>query len=102
MSKRPMTICYHGTDEACAKSILVDGFELGTYFAKNLADSIGFGGEWVFEVMFYQDEIENVDWQFSTPTAIRPDRIVTLKSYSIIEIQHDEELRKDIFESHED
>lgn len=54
-------ICYHGTNEGNAQSILKTGFRYGTWFAANLQDALAFGGPHVFEVVF--DRIPQY-WQF--------------------------------------
>ena len=58
---------YHGTSKENADKILESGyFEQWTYFADNLADAIGYGGNYVFAVWFEPDEknFTHSDWQF--------------------------------------
>ena len=75
-----MRICYHGTNEENAKSILKEGFRYGTWFAANLQDALAFGGPHIFRVAFDFDEAP--DWQFYVSQVISADRIV---EYSIYE-----------------
>jgi len=90
-----MRICYHGTSEENARSILCQGFRDGTWFAANLQDAIGFGGLHVFQVVFDFDEPPN--WQFTSPP-VALDRIVRYTIYQQEVLLENEELRKRIFE----
>jgi hypothetical protein len=54
-----LIICFHGTNEANAKSILKRGFLPDTYFAAHLEDALEFGGNHVFEVAFQVPKAEN-------------------------------------------
>jgi hypothetical protein len=75
-----MKICYHGTDTPeKAASIQASGFHPGTWFAANLQDALGFGGNHVFEVMFPFEEAPN--WQFIEDEPVGKDRIVRYTEY---------------------
>ena len=63
--KEKKTICYHGTDKQTASKILLEGFEIGTHFARHLEDAIEFGGDHIFEVSFKQKTLPK-NWQFVT------------------------------------
>lgn len=81
MSKETLQIVYHGTNEANAKKILKHGFKIGTYFATHLEDSLGFGGNYVFEVAFPSSAIPKGTWQFTTVQQLPPRLIVQLTKY---------------------
>jgi len=94
-----MKICYHGTTEKNANKILKDGFKSGTYFAMHLEDAIGFGGDYVFEVLFNSKRFNGVvDWQFHTLEKISSDNIVGLKHYNVELLGENKDLRNEIFE----
>lgn len=76
-----LTTAYHGTTKENYDIIQQDGFKVGSYFAWNLADSLEFGGPWVFQVAFEEERFNNMDdpnsnWQFHTREIIPSDRIV--------------------------
>jgi RNA:NAD 2'-phosphotransferase (TPT1/KptA family) len=50
-----VSIWYHGTTKENAESIMKEGFRKGTQFAQHLSTSIGFGGNYVFAVLFDED-----------------------------------------------
>lgn len=85
--ERRLQIVYHGTDEATAKKILKTGFKPGTFFALHLEDSIGFGGNYIFEVAMGSatlpkpDEKLGTDWEFIATDRVPPSQIVELKHY---------------------
>lgn len=97
-----MCICYHGTDAAAADVIREEGFRQYTYFARHLEDAIGFGGEYVFEVAFYEGDIEDFGWQFTASEHVPADRIVRLNSYEVTQFFENEALKKEIFESNKE
>ena len=92
-----MKICYHGTNEENAKSILKEGFQPNTYFARHLEDALGSGGMHVFEVAF-DDPPDH--WQFGFPDKwVKPDRIIGYMSYQRQQITDNKALRKEVFDS---
>jgi len=79
---KPMQIVYHGTDEATAKKILRNGFKPGTFFAIHLEDSLGFGGNYIFEVAVESHRIsKESDWEFISTDRVPPSQIVELRHY---------------------
>jgi len=80
-------ILYHGTNtKEKVDSVLQTGFKAGTYFAKDLADSLAYGGHWVFSVCFPNDKVDewyknSRTWQLITRAVIPPDKIVRLEYY---------------------
>lgn len=84
---KPMQIVYHGTDEATAKKILKEGFKPGTFFAIHLEDSLGLGGNYIFEVAVESaalpkpDKKLGTDWEFIATDRVPPSQIVELKHY---------------------
>lgn len=79
---KPMQIVYHGTDEATAKKILRNGFKPGTFFAIHLEDSLGFGGNYIFEVAVESHKIsKESDWEFIATDRVLPSQIVELRHY---------------------
>ncbi len=80
-----MRICFHGTTKENADKILVEGFNVGTYFANHLECALEFGGEYVFFVRFYEDGFKNdgpLEWQFHLRDRVLPDKIWKLVQYS--------------------
>ncbi len=73
-------VCYHGTNQENAQSIIKTGFRLGTWFAANLQDALAYGGPHVFQVVFHFEEPPN--WQFMVDEEVSTDRIV---QYSVFE-----------------
>lgn len=77
-----LRIVYHGTrSQEAADSITKIGFKPSTYFAKDLGDSVEYGGAWIFEVcipyekheeFFKEEEV----WQCRHWEAIPPEMIV--------------------------
>ena len=79
--KAKQTIYFHGTTSMRkAKSILRNGFNKGTYFAKHLEDAIEFGGKYVFEVAVSFPP--NRSWQACSANHISKDAIISLSVYS--------------------
>jgi hypothetical protein len=97
----PWVICYHGTDADAAAQIRKEGFRPLTYFARHLEDAVGFGGEYVFEVVFDADELHANAWQFRLPQRIEVDRIVACTRMMSENIFENEKLRKRISDSWE-
>ena len=86
-----MRICFHGTSKENADKILVEGFNIGTYFANHLEDALAFGGEYVFFVRFEKSGFRNgepTDWQFHLRDRVLPDKIWKLVRYSPEELLH--------------
>ncbi len=97
-----MKICYHGTNEENAQSILKEGFRPETWFAHNLQDAIGYGGNHVFEVAFDSTKFNNSeagDWQFFLLEWIKPDKIIRHTIYDATPVFDNQELRRRIFEN---
>lgn len=82
--KEPMRIVYHGTNKANAMRILKTGFNKGTYFACHLEDAIGYGGVYIFEVIYPSKEVQETEgqWQIITAHHIDLASIVTLTKYN--------------------
>jgi hypothetical protein len=93
-----MKICYHGTDEEAARSILVEGFRPDTWFAQHLEDALAYGGPWVFEVVF-PDDVQECGWQFHHLQPIPEDRIISLIHFESMVAADYSEWRKQVFES---
>lgn len=82
MSK-DIRICFHGTTKENADKILIEGFNVGTYFANHLEDALAFGGEYVFFVKFKESGFDGPgDWQFHLRNHLLPDKIWKLIQYS--------------------
>lgn len=79
MKKIRREICYHGTNEQAAQSILVTGFRPETWFARELGPAIRFGGLHVFDVLFFGEPGD--DWQFIEWAPISPERIVQYRVF---------------------
>ena len=60
------------------KSILKEGFKIGTHFAHHLGESLEFGGSWVFRIRW---EKKPLNWQFLNKEHIPPERIERLTQY---------------------
>ena len=71
-------LAFHGTNKQGALAILKTGFAPNTHFAKNLQDSLEFGGSWVFMIWF--KNVPN-NWQFLNKRRIPPSRIYRLTQY---------------------
>ena len=86
-----MKVWYHGTSEDAAQRILQEGFKPGTYFARNLADSLHMGGTVLFEVVFDEDPTDY--WEVITGY-IPPDRILMAYRVRPEILFHDKDLRE--------
>lgn len=93
-----MKICYHGTNEENAQSILKEGFRPESWFARHLEDAIGKGGLHVFQVAFDDPPDE---WQFhlNEDTWIKPDRILGYNIYQVEQKLDNKTLRKEVFKN---
>lgn len=92
-------IWYHGTNRAAARAIRSSGFREGTYFAKNLDDALGYGGDVVFSVALQTaEDYEALNWQIRASVHIPPERIVRVTVYRQRCIHEDESLRELIFQ----
>lgn len=91
-----MIICYHGTNEVNAKSILKRGFLPNTYFAAHLEDAIWYGGKHVFEVAFHEAPDK---WQFVCTEKVEASMIVSYIVYTPRVKFENESLRRRVFES---
>ena len=110
--KKPLRICYHGTLEVNAVSILETGFRIGTYFAYHLEDAIGYGNGkagYVLEVVFPDDQMvlaaprtrrQGDDaWQFQNAELVPPERIVASYRVEKTTYRDNPELRESVFRS---
>lgn len=95
----PLRIWYHGTSEANAESIMREGFRRGTYFGECLADALGYGGPYVFEVAFPKAWRSEAGWQMTIPEAVGPGRIIRLRRYEVETLHEDETAGQRVFES---
>lgn len=77
-----MQIVYHGTSKKNAEEISKEGFKIDTYFATHLEDSLGYGGEYIFEVAYPSGAIPKGAWQFTTGVAVPPKAIISLTKYN--------------------
>jgi len=94
-------IVYHGTNKENAEMILKEGFKPGTYFAKNLAEALMYGGGHVFEVLMKHKHdpywFEHFRcWQISNKNHLPISKIITLRVYSRKDIFADESIRKEV------
>ena len=95
-------IAYHGTDLESSSKILKRGFRSGTYFAYHLEDAIGFGGPYVFEVVFDRGSSKaskDKDWQFITSEFVSSKRIVRHYTISRDMVLEKPEIGREIFAS---
>ena len=92
-----MVIYYHGTSLKNALSICREGFREYTYFATHLEDAVGYGGSYVFHVMF-EKRMELDVWQFREPGVVPVDRIVRLRHHEVVELFSNSVLSKRIFD----
>lgn len=92
-----MKICYHGTNEENAASILKTGFHYGSWFAANLQDALSYGGPHVFQVAFDFDEAPN--WQFHVDGEIGIDKIVEYSIWDKKMLYDNQPLRHTILEA---
>lgn len=73
-----MNICWHGTNEENARSIMKTGFKPWTHFAAHLEDAIAMGGPYVFAVRFRKPAPH---WQFLNKRRIPPSQIRSLTEF---------------------
>lgn len=72
--------------------------DLRIYILCYIEDAIGYGGNYVFEVMF--DNLEVPDyWEFVSQEIIVPDRIIELTFYKTDKLYRNEHLRDKVFKS---
>ena len=96
-------IRYHGTPLASvAKAILVHGFVSGTFFSHHLEDALGYGGKYIFEVVFEEGDTQGDGWQFIAHEHISPERIVSYSRYKRRIFINRQDLRDAIFEEHDE
>ena len=91
---------WHGTtSKKKVQSILKNGFNRRTWFAKHLEDALEFGGKYVFAIVidFKKDTIFNTSWQVCSSKKISPDHIVWVEKFEIERTNKNEELIKDFF-----
>ena len=93
-----LRICYHGTDERGAVSILREGFDEGTYFALHLEDALGYGGTHVFGVTFDEKKLPP-NWQFTSRGQIPPTSIVHYHIYWVRRVSSNRRLQQKVFRS---
>lgn len=79
-------LCYHGTDRKGLDGIMDTGFKKGSYFAYNLEDAIGYGGQYVLSVWFDLEGFNGGDpdseiWQFRCFEKIDHERIQKVVKY---------------------
>jgi len=79
--RQPLTVWYHGTSKENAESILREGFRVGTYFGKDLADALFMGGAYVFAVSFPKSTRSEAGWQMTINEPVPVGRIVQLRHY---------------------
>lgn len=91
-------IRYHGTSKSNSESIIQSKFKEGTWFSENLQDAIGYGGPYIFEVAFEENDVKD-KWQFHILESIPSDRIITFYSISTKVFLDRPELRRDVFSS---
>ena len=69
---------YHGTDKKSYENIKLNGFNAGTYFAKDLDAAICMGGPYVFTVVSDEHDC----WEWITPVDIASDKIHSIRYYT--------------------
>ena len=94
-----LQIVYHGTNRETAAIIRKEGFKKNTYFATHLEDAVGFGGAYVFEVMYPSDQVPREAWQFIITKPISPKAIIRLKVYKVSTIFEEQARGNKVFES---
>lgn len=100
--KEELSVCWHGTSKKAAENILKEGFNKGTYFSKHLEDALGFGGNYVFAVVFETKEVKDFWWQFVCKDIISPELIISFKYYECKTIKENKDLMRKVFESNID
>ena len=96
-----LSIWYHGTNADNAATILAEGFRTGTYLAQGLADALGFGGEYIFEVAVPAAWRSRAGRQMTITEPLPPPTIVGHYRLQKTPIFENEELRTHVFESNE-
>lgn len=90
-------VLYHGTKfKYNAFKILKEGFKEWSYFSSNLNNAVGFGGKYVFEVVFLKSDLPDY-WQVRCENRIPPERIVRMSKYKSQEIIKNKTLEKKVF-----
>ncbi len=91
--------CYHGTtSKEKARSIIKNGFNPNTFFARNLEDAIFMGGKHVFQVLFRTCDLPE-NWQVRCLDRIPPWRILELRTYSKSSPWHENKILQSQFYS---
>lgn len=89
-------IWYHGTNQKNAKSILKNGFNKHTFFARHLEDALGYGGNYIFEIAL---KLEHKYWEYVSREIIKKDKIVSLQKHEDRTIMYEnKKLGDDLFE----
>lgn len=91
-----MKVCYHGTDDEAAHSILDEGFRIGTFFSAHLEDALCYGGLHVFSVVFNNPPDH---WQFTTGEIVPSDAILNYTIYQKTVIVENKKIREKLWES---
>jgi hypothetical protein len=94
-----MKIWFHGTHEANAQRIMINGFNAGTFFAAHLEDAIAFGGPHVFEVALNRRED---CWQIVVADRVPQEQIVAYQIFTRSVAYDNPELRKAVLEENHD
>ena len=94
-----LKLCYHGTNEENAAKILREGFLPRTHFGEHLEDAVGYGGPYIFEVVFPDNTTSEAYWQFTTREHLPPTRIRRHYKFTKEVLYEDNELGKRIFAS---
>jgi hypothetical protein len=74
-------IWFHGTSAENAAEILKVGFLPDSYFARDLADALEFGGMHIFHVLL---DVDSTNWQILLADAVPPDRIARYVEYEVV------------------
>lgn len=95
-------ILYHGTKRENVRVILKKGFKSHTFFAKNMADALKFGGPYIFEVVFERSKYPEwfsgeLCWQLVSKEVIPQDRIVCLTKLTGEILMENKKLRDEVF-----
>ena len=94
-----LEVLYHGTKyKYTADKILKEGFQEYTYFTNDLNTAIGQGGKYVFEVVFFKNDLPDY-WQVRCANCISAERIIRMCKYNEVQIIKNKKLQKKIFEN---
>ena len=94
-----MPYLFHGTERSNVDSIMKNGFQEGTFFAKHLEDSLSLGcGEVIFWVWF--DYYPTEYWEYVSREIIKPNRIRMVSEFNIESIYENRELALEIRRKH--